>query len=146
MIQKMELTDPRAAVTIRRIAMNVSDIVRKKQALRKRIEDARAKFDAQAEKLNNEIKALEEQQEMFEAPVRKLTGGYGTEDLVIMEMTETGTASNGKPIRSTVYKLKYPDTIIPPKQEDEPLPEYVPPRESFQPEIDAFDLDPEPFE
>lgn len=101
-LSKFEIT------TIKRTAMNVNALVTKKTKLREKIEALQAEYDQ-----------LEEVQEQFEAPIRKWTGGYGTEDLVEKVIEDTGKLDkDGKPVKLTKYVLKYPDTILPPTMDD----------------------------
>ena len=58
-------------------------------------------------------------QEQYEASIKTMTGGYGTEDLVEKVIETTGAVDkNGKPIKVTKYVLKYPETVIPVAAED----------------------------
>lgn len=89
---------------IKRTAQNVNSMVTKKTKLKEKINALQAEYDQ-----------LEEAQEQFEAPIKKMTGGYGTEDLVEKVIEDTGKLDkSGKPIKLAKYILKYPDTIIPP--------------------------------
>ena len=88
---------------IKRTAQNVNAMVTKKTKLKEKIDALQAEYDK-----------IEEAQEQFEAPIRKMTGGYGTEDLVEKVIETTGAVDkNGKPIKVTKYVLKYPETVIP---------------------------------
>lgn len=89
--------------TIKRTAQNVSLMVSKKNRLVEQIKALQAEYEE-----------LETMQEQYEAPIKSMTGGYGTEDLVEKVVETSGTDKNGKPIKVTKYVLKYPDTIIPP--------------------------------
>lgn len=84
---------------IKRTAQNVNAMVTKKTKLKEKIDALQAEYDQ-----------IEEAQEQFEAPIRKMTGGYGTEDLVVKVTEDTG-----KPAK---YVLKYPDTILPPTMDN----------------------------
>ena len=93
---------------IKRTAQNVNAMVTKKTKLKEKIDALQAEYDQ-----------LEEAQEQFEAPIRKMTGGYGTEDLVEKVIEDTGKLDkSGKPIKLAKYVLKYPDTILPPTMDD----------------------------
>lgn len=93
---------------IKRTAQNVNAMVTKKTKLKEKIDALQAEYDQ-----------IEEAQEQFEAPVRKMTGGYGTEDLVEKVIENTGKLDkDGKPIKLTKYVLKYPDTVLPPAMDD----------------------------
>ena len=89
--------------TIKRTAQNVSLMVSKKNRLLEQIKALQAEYEE-----------LETMQEQYEAPIKSMTGGYGTEDLVEKVVETSGTDKNGRPIKVTKYVLKYPETIIPP--------------------------------
>lgn len=93
---------------IRRTTQNVNAMVTKKAKLKEKIDALQAEYDQ-----------IEEAQEQFEVPIRKMTGGYGTEDLVMKVIEDTGKLDkSGKPIKLAKYVLKYPDTILPPTMDD----------------------------
>lgn len=93
---------------IRRTAQNVNAMVTKKTKLKEKIDALQAEYDQ-----------IEEAQEQFEVPIRKMTGGYGTEDLVMKVIEDPGKLDkSGKPIKLAKYVLKYPDTILPPTMDD----------------------------
>jgi prefoldin subunit 5 len=95
--------------TIKRTAQSVNPIVSKKNRLKAQI----AEFQA-------EVDSLEIQQNAFEAPIKEITGGYTTEDLVDKVVTGTGKFDkSGVEIKTTKYVLKYPETIVPVKTETE---------------------------
>lgn len=89
--------------TIKRTAQSVNPMVSRK-----------AKIKEQMDALQAEYNQLDTMQEQYEASIKTMTGGYGTEDLV-EKVVETTNAvdKNGKPIKVTKYVLKYPDTVIP---------------------------------
>lgn len=94
--------------TVKRTAQNVYPLVRQKAKLTKTIEEAKA-----------ELESIQIQIDCFEAPIKEATGGYGTEDLVIREVTSTGKLDkNGKELKVTSYRLKYPETLVPEVEED----------------------------
>ena len=89
---------------IKRTAQNVNAMVTKKTKLKEKIDALQAEYDQ-----------IEEAQEQFEAPIKKMTGGYGTEDLIMKVIEDTGKLDkDGKPIKLAKYVLKYTDTILPP--------------------------------
>lgn len=89
---------------IRRTAQNVNAMVTKKTKLKEKIDALQAEYDQ-----------IEEAQEQFEVPIRKMTGGYGTEDLIVKVIEDTGKLDkDGKSVKLAKYVLKYPDTILPP--------------------------------
>lgn len=94
--------------TIKRTAQNVNPMVTKKAKLKKQIEELQAEYNQ-----------LDMMQEQYEASIKIMTGGYGTEDLVekVVENTNS-TDKNGNIIKITKYVLKYPETIIPVPAED----------------------------
>lgn len=90
--------------SLKRTAMNVSPLVRRKQ-----------KLLAEIAEREEELKSIQMQIETFETPIKEVTGGYGTEDLVVrvVEITDK-VDKDGKPIKITKWNLKFPETIIPP--------------------------------
>lgn len=89
--------------TIKRTAQNVNPYVVKK-----------AKILAEMQKLDEELKSLNDIVEQYEAPIRTMTGGFTTEDLVEKVIETTNAVDkNGRPIKITKYVFKYPDTIVP---------------------------------
>lgn len=116
----MAMSNANLAVTIKKVAKNVSDIVTKKNKIKEQMdaleEKVRQQLEVKLAKLKTEYDELNEQQEIFERPIRECTGGYGTEDLVKTEVVETGVDKNGKVIRKTTYTLRYPETILPPSE------------------------------
>ena len=89
--------------TLKRTAQNVSPLVIKKQ-----------KLLAKKNEIDSELEFIQEQIEQYEAPIKKATGGYGTEDLIerVVEATDK-TDKNGNVVKVTKWNLKYPETIIP---------------------------------
>lgn len=73
------------------------------------------------EKLEKEIKEKQERLEQvnlewdeYQAPIRRMTGGFTTNDLLDRVVTDTGKVDKeGRPIKTTNYVLKYPETIVP---------------------------------
>lgn len=96
---------------IKRTAQNVNPMVVKKAKLAKEINALQEEWD----KLNT-------MQEQYEASIKTMTGGYGTEDLVEKVIEDTGkTDKSGRPIKMTKYVLKYPETVIPISESDETI-------------------------
>lgn len=103
---------------IKRTAQNVQQFVSKKEAIDKKI----AALEA-------EKAAYQPLIEQFQGPIREMTGGYTTEDLITREVIKTGKfdSKTGKEIIQTRFVLKYPETVIPPTpQEDETPVEGIP--------------------
>lgn len=89
--------------SLKRTAQNVQPLVRRK-----------TKLLAQIEEMRDELCSLQAQIDGYQIPIKEVTGGYTTEDLVKRVVTETAKLDkDGKPIKMTQYVLKYPDTIIP---------------------------------
>lgn len=96
---------------IKRTAQNVATFVTKKERL-----------DAKIAELEAEKKALQPMIDAFQGPIKEMTGGYTTEDLVQREVVKTGKfdQKTGKEIIQTRYTLKYPETVVPPTSEEAP--------------------------
>lgn len=118
----MVMSNANLAVTLKRVAQNVSDIVKKKQKLQEQMNLLEQKYKEKLElklvKLKEQYDGLSQQQEIFEKPIRECTGGYSTEDLIETKVVEAGTDKNGRVIRKTTYVLRYPETITPPALSD----------------------------
>lgn len=113
----MAMSNANLAVTLKRAAKTITEINNKKAVIKKQIDSVEEKFREQLEKKLAKLRAqytdLEEQQEIFERPIKECTGGYRVEELIEAKIIETGTDKNGKALRKTVYNLRYPETIIP---------------------------------
>lgn len=119
--------------SLKRTAQNVSPLVRRKQKLQAEIVDR-----------EKELESIQKQLETFEAPIKEATGGYSTEDLIVrtVEVTDK-TDKDGKPVKSTKWNLKYPDTIIPPVEETaeaDMAPEVAESVESVEAELAEADM------
>lgn len=89
--------------SLKRTAMNVSPLVRRKQ-----------KLQAEIAEREEELKSIQVQLDTYEAPIKEATGGYSTEDLVVRTVEITDKLDkDGKPIKQTKWSLKYPETIVP---------------------------------
>lgn len=130
--------------SLKRTAQNVSPLVRRKQKLREEI--------AQREE---ELKSIQIQLDAYEAPIKEVTGGFGTEDLVVRTVEITDKKDkDGNPVKITKWNLKYPETIVPVIETTETEPAFeeganiseaiVPPTTEGKPGSD-FDLDKETF-
>lgn len=100
---------------IKRTAQNVAQFVNKKE-----------KLNAKIAELEAEKASLQPIIDSFQGPIKEMTGGYTTEDLVTRETVHTGKmdSKTGKEILQTRYILKYPDTVVPPTTEDGPGSDY----------------------
>ena len=89
---------------IKRTAQNVNQFVTKKEKLNNKI----AELEAEKAQLQTFI-------DSFQDPIKEMTGGYTTEDLVVKESVNTGKldSKTGKEIIQTRFVLKYPETVIP---------------------------------
>ena len=89
---------------IKRTAQNVAQFVNKKE-----------KLNAKIAELEAEKASLQPIIDSFQGPIKEMTGGYTTEDLVTRETVHTGKmdSKTGKEILQTRYILKYPDTVVP---------------------------------
>ena len=95
--------------SLKRTAMNVSPLVRRKQKLLAEIAEREAELDSIQVQINT-----------FETPIKEVTGGYGTEDLVVRTVEITDKVDkDGKPIKQTKWNLRYPETIVPVVEEAE---------------------------
>lgn len=93
---------------IKRTAQNVYPKVAKKNKILQQIEELRKEYEDTCEEIED-----------WETPIRKLTGGYTTEQLVDRVVEDTGKLNkDGAPIKTTKYVLKYPDTVVPPEPEE----------------------------
>lgn len=94
---------------IKRTAQNVAQFVNKKE-----------RIDAKIAELEAEKASYQPMIDAFQGPIKEMTGGYTTEDLVKKEVIKTGKfdPKTGKEIIQTRYALKYPETVIPPTTED----------------------------
>ena len=90
---------------LKRTAQNVSQFVTKKE-----------RIDAKIAELENEKASLQPIIDSFQGPIKEMTGGFTTEDLVQREVVKTGKIDpkTGKEILQTRFMLKYPETVIPP--------------------------------
>ena len=118
--------------SFKRTAQNVYPLVRKKEKLVEQINAAQA-----------ELSDIEAQIDAQQGYIKEATGGYTTEDIIIREVTDTGkTDKNGNPVKVTTFKLRYPDTVIPPAEEEEEntltVPEEVIPETEAEPESTNF--------
>ena len=98
---------------IKRTAQNVAQFVTKKE-----------RIDAKIAALEAEKASYQPMIDAFQGPIKEMTGGYTTEDLVCREVVHTGKidSKTGKEILQTRYVLKYPETVIPPVFETDEVP------------------------
>lgn len=108
--------------TIKSIAKNVAPYVTKKQKIEQQIaeveekvaEAIRKRAQEKIEKLEAEKASYQDIIDSMNATVKKMTGGYTTEDLVNCVKEGTGKLDDkGKEIMQTRFVLKYPETVVP---------------------------------
>ena len=96
---------------MKRTAQNVDQYISKKNKLvekKKLIDDELAELNALIE--------------LTDAPTRAMTGGFGTEDIIKKVITVTDKVNkNGDAVKQTTFEFIYPDTIIPPTKDNEPI-------------------------
>lgn len=93
--------------TIKRTAQNVAPLVRRKNKIKEKMDELYA-----------ELQQLETQQTQWEQAIVTMTGGYTTEDLVDKVVETTNSVDKeGNPVKVTKYVLKYPDTVVPVREE-----------------------------
>lgn len=104
-MEKKEFSTKNLAA-IKRIAMNVDAAINKKN-----------KLEAKKAEIEAELQDLYEDIALMEAPVKRMTGGYGVEDIIVKTVTPNGKLdAKGNMQKTTKYEFKYPETIIPPFQ------------------------------
>ena len=109
---------------LRRTFQIVAPAVKEKQKLQAEVEAAQARIA----ELDAKISVLDE-------PIKRDTGGYGVEDLIIREVVDTGKVDkDGKPVKVTKLNLRYPETIVPPTEEQPVGGETTQPEETQEPE------------
>ena len=92
--------------SLKRTAQNVNPLVRRKDKILNKMGEMR-----------EELISIQAQIDGYQVPIKEVTGGWTTEDLVERVVTETTKLDkDGKPIKMTQYVLKYPETIIPPTE------------------------------
>ena len=109
---------------IKSTAKNAAQYVAKKQKVEAQIKEVEEKVaEAIRKRAAEKIEKLEAEKAGYQAiidslntPVKQITGGYTTEDLVDIKKEATGQMDQktGKEIFKTVYVLKYPETVVPP--------------------------------
>lgn len=99
-----------AVSQIKNTAKSCYFLSKEKEKLEKEIAEKQARLE--------EVNA---QYDEYQAPIKRMTGGYTTNELLDRQVVDTGKVDkDGRPIKVTNYVLKYPDTIVPPTQEAEP--------------------------
>ena len=90
--------------SIKRTAQNVERFVVKKTKTLEKIAE-----------LQEELESIQRMIDSWQAPIKEMTGGYTTEDLIRTVTIVTGTdPKTGKEITAKKYEFIYPDTVIPP--------------------------------
>lgn len=111
-----KILNARELAQVKRIAQNVDADYQKVGKLEEQI----AKLTAQRDELQKGIDEME-------APVIRKTGGFKSTDIyektIVPQFNENGTPKtdkDGRQLKVTKYVLRYPDTIIPSVQNEEP--------------------------
>ena len=107
---------------IKSTAKNVAPFVIKRDRVNVQIAEVKEKMqkllEEKLQKLELEKKAYQDIIDSMNGTVKQITGGYTTEDLVVVTKEGTGQmGETGKEIMRTVYNLKYPETVVPPTTE-----------------------------
>ena len=113
---------------IKSAAKNAAPYVTKKQKIDAQIKEVEEKVAEQIKKrVEEKVAKLEAEKAGYDAiinslnaSVKQITGGYTTEDLIDIKKEATGQmdTKTGKEIFKTVYVLKYPETVVPPTDEE----------------------------
>jgi hypothetical protein len=103
---------------IKSTAKNVAPFVAKKAKVDVQIAETKEKIQKMLEeklqKLEAEKAGYQSIIDSMNQAVKQITGGYTTEDLIVITKEGTGQmGENGKEIMKTCYNLKYPETVIP---------------------------------
>ena len=108
---------------IKSTAKNVAPFITKKAKVDEQITATKEKIQKMLEdklqKLEAEKAGYQSIIDSMNQAVKQITGGYTTEDLVVVTKEGTGQmGDNGKEIMKTVYNLKYPETVVPVENEE----------------------------
>jgi hypothetical protein len=103
---------------IKSTAKNVAPFVTKKAKVDEQIAATKEKIQKMLEeklqKLEAEKAGYQSIIDSMNQAVKQITGGYTTEDLIVITKEGTGQmGDNGKEIMKTCYNLRYPETVIP---------------------------------
>ena len=103
---------------IKSTAKNVAPFIAKKAKVDEQIAATKEKIQKMLEeklqKLEAEKAGYQSIIDSMNQAVKQITGGYTTEDLVVVTKEGTGQmGDNGKEIMKTCYNLKYPETVVP---------------------------------
>lgn len=94
--------------SMKRVARNVAPLNREKAKLNKEIAERQAR-----------LVEVEEEIAGHEVSIKRVTGGYTTEDLIERVVVDTGKVDkNGRAIKDTQFNLRYPETVIPPVENE----------------------------
>lgn len=126
-----------SAAAIKRTAITIAPLIAKQEQLQNKITTIRENAEKKVAEIQQEIAVIEEQRNLFEEPIMKMTGGYKTSDLIAVTISEN--VKDGKVRKSTSYTFKYPDTILPPEETAEPTETEVP-SDEVNPETPADEL------
>jgi hypothetical protein len=113
---------------LKRTYQMVAPAISEKQKLQKKVEEA-----------STRIAELDAKISVLDSSIKRETGGYGVEDLIVREVIDTGkTDKDGHTIKITKLNLRYPDTVVPPTEAQTIVEtsEPVDPIETVEPMID----------
>lgn len=108
----------------RRIRVSIDPYLNNLEKINNKIEAEKAKCDEKIAKLLAEAADINKTIEMYEYPVKAMTGGYTTQDIFVKEVVVNDkVAADGRTLRKSVYHLRYPDTVLPPSDGCTGIPE-----------------------
>lgn len=116
-----KILNNRELAQVKRIAQNVDADYQKVGKLNEKIAE-----------LTKERDELQQGIDEMEAPVIRKTGGFKSTDIyektIVPQFNENGTPKtdkDGRQLKVTKYVLRYPDTIVPPVENEAPTAEAV---------------------
>ena len=102
----------------RRIRVSIDPYLNNLEKINNKIEAEKVKYDEKVAKLLAEAADINKTIEMYEYPVKAMTGGYTTQDIFVKEIVVNDkVATDGRTLKKSVYSLRYPDTVLPPTAE-----------------------------
>ena len=99
----------------RRIRVSIDPYLNNLEKINNKIEAEKVKYDEKVAKLLAEAADINKTIEMYEYPVKAMTGGYTTQDIFVKEVVVNDkVATDGRTLKKSVYNLRYPATVLPP--------------------------------
>lgn len=109
----MNYTDKQIA-NWRRIRVSIDPYLTNLEKIDAKLEAEKLKYEEKVAKLLTEADDIRKTIEMYEYPVKTITG-FTTQDIFVKEVVVNDkVTANGRTIKKAVYNLRYPDTVIPP--------------------------------